>query len=112
MQLRWAGKSWAGQGLPHNLCRCVLIRPPVNTIAVNHRVIVRILFGEPNFSATSFLRLLVNGRQASIPQNGRYLRNKDTLWGALMAGLLAPNTSPTLIRVNFLRLSCEGQAFG
>jgi hypothetical protein len=29
-----------------------------------------------------------------------------------MAGLLAPNTSPTLVRVNFLRLSCEGRAFG
>src|ERR1019366_1759389 len=36
---------------------------------------------EPNLSATSFLRLLVNGRQASIPQNGQYLRNKDTLCG-------------------------------
>ena len=37
--------------------------------------------GEPNLSATSFLRLLVNGRQASTPQNGQYLRNKDTLCG-------------------------------
>ena len=31
---------------------------------------------------------------------------------ALRAGLLAPNASPTLVRVNFLRLSCEGRAFG
>ena len=65
-----------------------------------------------NYGATSFLRLLVNGRQASTPQNGQYLRNKDTLCGLLRAGLLAPNASPTLVRVNFLRLSCEGRAFG
>jgi hypothetical protein len=39
------------------------------------------MFGEPNLSATSFLDLLVNGRQASTLQNGQYLRNKDTLCG-------------------------------
>jgi hypothetical protein len=66
-QVRWVGKSWAGQGLIHNLCRCVLIRPPVNTIAVNHRVIVRILFAEPNSFPTRTLRLLVDARQAPTP---------------------------------------------
>ena len=48
---------------------------------LTERLRVRDLFGEPNLSATSFLRLLVNGRQASTPQNGQYLRNKDTLCG-------------------------------
>jgi hypothetical protein len=50
------------------------------------RFLVRILSAEPNLSATSFLRLLVNGRQASTPQNGQYLRNKDTLCGRSWLG--------------------------
>ena len=50
------------------------------------RLRVRVLSEEPNLSTTSFLRLLVNDRQASTPQNGQYLRNEDTLRGRLGLG--------------------------
>src|SRR5260370_42279915 len=36
------------------------------------RLRVRVLPGEPNLSATSFLRLLVDGGQVRTPQNGQY----------------------------------------
>src|ERR1019366_9387360 len=59
---------------------------PAMLTLLTRRLRVRILFGEPNLSTTSFLRLLVNDRQASTPQNGQYLRNEDTLRGRLGLG--------------------------
>ena len=40
------------------------------------------------------------------------LTGGDPLARTDLYGLLAPNASPTLVPVNFLRLSCEGRAFG
>src|ERR1019366_5465586 len=59
---------------------------PAMLTLLTGRFLVRILSAEPNLSTTSFLRLLVNDRQASTPQNGQYLRNEDTLGGRLGLG--------------------------